>query len=91
MRWVIVFWIVGMYPSGEISTSEYQMVMFEPKFEKRSDCELYSIQRRTEWMQSFYEQVTNNTDFSGFELTNEPECKIFNEKTMELIDGGSNI
>ena len=30
MKWVIVFWIIGIFPDGELGGREYQMVMFGP-------------------------------------------------------------
>jgi hypothetical protein len=91
MNWVIVFWISLINADGSSSASDYQMVMHEPRFERRSDCELYALQRKDEYMQSLYEQTLAITDYVGFEMIDEPVCKIFNEKTMELIDGGSDI
>ena len=91
MNWVIVFWISLINPDGSSSANNYQMVMYEPVFEIRSDCELYALQRRDEYIQSIYEQTTAITDYVGLEIIDEPTCKLFNEDTMELLEGGSNI
>jgi hypothetical protein len=91
MNWVIVFWISLMNPDGSVSMNDYQMIMHEPHFERRSDCELYALQRKDEYSQILYDQILGMTDYVGFEMIDDPVCKIFNEKTMELIDGGSDI
>lgn len=91
MKWVIVFWIIGIFPDGDLGGREYQMVMFDPMFELESDCVLYSLQAEEIYFQELTNKIRNNTEYVDFELVTEPICKQLDVKNMELIDNGPNI
>lgn len=91
MKWVIVFWIIGIFPDGELGGREYQMVMFDPMFEMESDCVLYSLQAEEIYFQELTDKIRNNTEYVDFYLVTDPECKQIDTKNMELIDHGPNI
>ena len=91
MKWVVAFWILGVLPGGTTSDREYMMVMYDPAFERESDCELYALQRPDVYLKELQRQVETYTSYAGFKLVSDPECKRLNEDTMELIEGGPDI
>jgi hypothetical protein len=80
MKWVVVFWIIGIFPDGDLGSREYQMVMFEPMFTMESDC-----------VRELTDKIRNNTNYVDFDLVTEPECKQLDTENMELIDNGPDI
>jgi hypothetical protein len=91
MKWVVVFWIIGIFPDGDLGSREYQMVMFEPMFTMESDCVLYSLQAEEIYFRELTDKIRNNTNYVDFDLVTEPECKQLDTENMELIDNGPDI
>jgi len=91
MKWVVVFWIIGIFPDGELGSREYQMVMYDPAFERESDCVLYSLQAEEIYFQELTDKIRNNTEYVDFYLVTDPECKQLDTENMELIEGGPDI
>ena len=93
MKWVIVFWLLGVLPEGQTTQSQYNMIMFEPEFELRSECELYMVQRKDEWMAELFEQaqIATRDNWVGIELEGDPWCQQFDQVKMELVPDGPNI
>lgn len=92
MKWVIVFWLVGLLPEGT-TDDHYQMIMFEPEFKLRSECELYMIQRKDEWMAELFEQaqLATRDNWVGIALEGDPWCQQFDKVKMELRPDGPSI
>jgi len=91
MKWVVVFWIIGIFPDGELGDREYQMVMYDPVFEMESDCVLYSLQAEEIYFQELTDKMQNNTEYVDFYLVTDPECNQLDTENMELIDSGPSI
>jgi len=93
MKFVIVFWMLGILPDGSFTDNRYQMVMFEPSFELRSECELYMVQREDEWLSSIESQThyALKDEWTGIAIDGEPECRLFNHSKWELLENGQGL
>ena len=93
MNFVIVFWILGIFPDGSLTDQRYQMVMFEPWFDDRVACELYMVQREGEWTQSITDQAAKAArgNWSGIEIELPAACHKFDDVKMELIPNGPDL
>jgi len=93
MRFVIVFWILGIFPDGTLTDQKYQMVMHEPWFEDRVACELYMVQRKEEWTDAVTEQaaLAARDAWVGIEIEEPVECNLFDHVKMELIPDGPSL
>lgn len=93
MRFVIVFWMLGMFPDGSRTNDRYQMIMFEPWFEDRVSCELYMVQRKQEWTDAIADQaaLAARDNWVGIEIEEPTECRLFDHVKMELIPDGPDI
>lgn len=89
MMFVIVFWIAGILPSGSLTDSNFQMILYEPRFDNIYECETYLENYREDYLDALLESIQGVTDWQGFTIEEEPECVLFDEYNMDLIENGS--
>lgn len=87
IKFIISVWISGILQTGDFTEDKYLVVMYDPHFESRADCEMYALQAQDRWFKKLSKDALTVTDWVGVVMNSDPECLPYNVETKEIYDG----